>query len=109
VTVGIYTIELYLPMARSLKNKRQVVQKLKHRVRARFNAAVSETAEHAELWQRAGLAFVSVASRQEPLERLFESIHAEAVSQVPGEVIETGTDFIEVAAGDMSGWEDESP
>ena len=97
--VGLYTIELHLPMSRSLKNKRQVVQKLKHRVRARYNVAVSETGEHADLWQRAELAFVSVASRQEPLERLFEAIHREAVSQVPGEVIEIGTDFIDATDG----------
>lgn len=104
MTLGIYTLELHLPMARSLKDKRQVVRRLKDRLRARYNVAVAELNEHADLWQRAGLAVVSVASGRDPLDRLFESIHQEACRHVPGEVIETGRDFIEYADGGPRGW-----
>jgi len=108
VTVGLFTIELHLPEARSLKAKRQVVQKLKSRVKARFNVAVAELSEHADLWQRAGLMFVSVASRQEPLERLFESVLREAESQVPGHVIEIGRDYLDASGGGPDEWDGES-
>ncbi|MDX1390196.1 MAG: DUF503 domain-containing protein [Acidobacteriota bacterium] len=104
MTIGIYTFEIHLPDSRSLKQRRQVVRRLKDRLRSRHNVAVSELAEHADLWQRAAIVVVSVASRREALERLFESIHREAESQVPGQVIDTGREFIEGADGGPGGW-----
>jgi uncharacterized protein YlxP (DUF503 family) len=105
VTIGVYTFEIHLPAARSLKDKRQVLRRLKDRLRAHHNLAITELEEHADLWQRSGIAVVSVASRREPLEHLFEAVLREAESQVPGEVIETGTDFIESSDGGAAGWE----
>ena len=104
MTIGVYTFELHLPDARSLKAKRKVVLRLKDRLRARYNVAVSELGEHAELWQRASVAVVSVASTRDPLVRLFEAVHHEAESQVPGHVIDTGSEFIEGADGGPGGW-----
>jgi hypothetical protein len=99
VTVGVLTFELHLPGARSLKDKRQIVRSLKERLRARHNVAVSELEEHADLWQRATLAIVSVAGRRDPLERLFEAILAESESQVPGHVLSPSTEYLE---GDLA-------
>ena len=104
MTVGIYSFELHLPGARSLKDKRQVVRRLKDRLRARHNVAVAESSEHNELWQRASLTVVSVADRREPLERLFEAVHREAQSNVPGEIIENGIEYIDGADGGAAGW-----
>jgi uncharacterized protein YlxP (DUF503 family) len=98
VTIGVYTFELHLPGSRSLKDKRQVLRRLKDRLRSRYNVAVAEMADHADLWQRGRLAVVSVAHGRDPLVRLFEAIHRESARDVPGEIIETGSDFIE--AGD---------
>ena len=103
MTVGIYTIELHLPMARSLKNKRQVVKRLKDRLRARYNVAVAEMEEHADLWQRAAFAVVSIASSRDALVRLFESVHREAEAHVPGHVMEIGTEFLEGMDRDVRG------
>jgi uncharacterized protein YlxP (DUF503 family) len=104
VTIGVYTFELHLPTAQSLKAKRQVLRRLKDRLRSRYNVAVAELGEHAGLWQRAGLAVVSVAPRRDALERLFEAVHREAAADLPGELIETGTDFIESSDGGSAGW-----
>jgi len=60
--------------------------------------------EHAELWQRVGLAVVSVAHHRDALVRLFEAVYREAETGVPGQIIETGSDFIEAADGGPSGW-----
>jgi uncharacterized protein YlxP (DUF503 family) len=106
MTVGIYTFELHLPAARSLKSKRQVLRRLKDRLRAHHNLAVAETGEHQDLWQRAALMVVSVADRRESLERLFEAVHREAQSHVPGEVIETGAEYLDGADGGAAGWSD---
>ena len=104
MTIGVYTFELHLPGAQSLKNKRQVLRRLKDRLRARYNVAVAEIADHADRWQRASLAVVSVADGRDALERLFESVHREAEQQVPGHVIETGSEYIEAADGGSQGW-----
>jgi len=107
VTVGIFTFELHLRETRSLKSKRQVVKRLKDRLRARFNVAVSETNEHDGLWQRAALVVVSVADNRDTLNRLFEVIRGEAEMLVPGHLVATGTEFIEAADGGPSGWSED--
>jgi uncharacterized protein YlxP (DUF503 family) len=107
MTIGVYTFELHLPQARSLKDKRQVVRRLKDRLRARHNVAVAESDEHSDLWQRGSLVVVSVAQGRDALVRLFEAIHREAEQGVPGQVIETGSDFFDAADGGPGGWQED--
>lgn len=58
---GIVRIELHVPAARSLKDKRQVVRGLKERLRERTGASVAEV-DHQDLWQRAALGLAIVAA-----------------------------------------------
>lgn len=109
MTIGVLTFEIHLPGARSLKDKRQVVRSFKDRLRARHNVAVAELDEHAGLWQRTSLAVVSVASTRDVLERLFETVRRDAERQIPGQLIETGADFIEGSDGGAAGWEQNWP
>jgi len=104
MTVGVYTLEIHLPDSRSLKDKRQVVRRLKDRLRSRFNVSVAELEEHGGLWQRAGLMIAAVASRRDALERLFEAVHRESEQHVPGQVIDAGLEFLEGSDGGPSGW-----
>jgi hypothetical protein len=48
---------------------------------------------------------VAVASRKDHLEILFENVFRETAALVPGEVTETGTDFMEGCDGGSAGWE----
>ena len=41
--VGLLTLELHIPDAQSLKDKRQVLRSLKDKLRREFNVAVAET------------------------------------------------------------------
>ena len=107
MTIGVLTFDVHLPQARSLKDKRQVVRSVKERLRSRHNVAVSELEDDADLWQRASIAVVSVASARDPLERLFEAVIREVESQIPGHLVETGRDYLEGADGGPSGWEGE--
>lgn len=61
MVVGIVRLELHLPGAQSLKDKRQVVRSLKDRLRERVHASVAEV-EHQDLWQRAAIGIVVVAA-----------------------------------------------
>lgn len=65
--VLLLTIELSIPHARSLKDKRSAVRGLRDRLRARFNASVSEIASQ-DKWQHAVLGVALVGSDRRHLE-----------------------------------------
>jgi len=65
--ISLLTIELMIPWARSLKDKRSAVRGLKDRLRSRFNASVAEVA-HQDKWQRAVIAVCMVGSDRRQLE-----------------------------------------
>ena len=60
MTVALLSLELFLPMSQSLKDKRMVLRRLKDRLGA-LNVAVAEVA-HQDVWQRACMSVVTVAS-----------------------------------------------
>jgi len=73
VFVGIVRIELHIPAARSLKDKRQVVRSLKDRIREHTRAAVAEV-DHQDLWQRAALGVAVVAPDVTQARQLLQSV-----------------------------------
>ena len=80
MVIGVCSLEFHLPGCGSLKEKRAFLNRLKGRLRARFNVAVAEV-EHQDLWQRSGVAVASVSASQRPLEGLFERVVREAETQ----------------------------
>ena len=62
--VALGEVELHLPGARSLKDKRADVRSLVERLRHRFTVLVIES-DHQELHQRAGLALAALATEAE--------------------------------------------
>jgi uncharacterized protein YlxP (DUF503 family) len=55
------TIELSIPHAQSLKDRRQVVRSLKDKLRHGFNVGVAEL-DDASFWNRATLGIVAISS-----------------------------------------------
>lgn len=62
-------IELHIPGARSLKDRRQVVQSLVNRLKNRFSLSVMEM-DHQENWQRSALGFAAVCRSQLQAEQI---------------------------------------
>ena len=60
MTIGILTIEIFIPDALSLKEKRRALSSLKARLRRTFNISVAEIGHHGK-WQRATLAVANVS------------------------------------------------
>ncbi len=75
--IGLLTLEIHLPEARSLKDKRQVLRSLKDRLRGQFNVAVAEL-DHQELWQRALVGVVSLSGDAKHLEESLQAVFAES-------------------------------
>jgi uncharacterized protein YlxP (DUF503 family) len=65
--ISLLTIELMIPGARSLKEKRSAVRGLKDRLCSRFNASVAEVA-YQDKWQRATIAVCIIGSDKRHLE-----------------------------------------
>ena len=61
--VGLLQLDVHVPHAQSLKDKRSVVKRLKDQLRGRFNVAVAEV-EANETWQRATLGLSTVGDDQ---------------------------------------------
>jgi uncharacterized protein YlxP (DUF503 family) len=92
MVVALLTLELFLPMSQSLKDKRMVVRRLKDRLGA-MNVAVAEVA-HQDVWQRAGLAVVTVASADAVAEQTLSSALAEIERLEPGLVTRSQVEYM---------------
>ena len=86
MTIGLLTVELFLPSSGSLKDKRMVLRRLKDRLKA-ANVSVAEVA-HQELWQRAGLAVVAVSSDHSVVEGMLASA-LEAIERLEPDSVTT--------------------
>jgi uncharacterized protein YlxP (DUF503 family) len=92
MTVALLSVELYLPMSQSLKDKRMVLRRLKDRLRA-GNIAVAEVAHH-DLWQRAGLGVVTVASDDAGAEACLSAALREIERLEPGLVTQSRVEHL---------------
>ena len=92
--LGVLTLELRIEGSHSLKEKRQVVQSLKERLRHKFNVSVAEIA-HQDLWQRATVAAVTVSSDRENAEKLLRSVEDEAAGLVGSALVDATVEWIE--------------
>ena len=92
--IGVLTLELRIEGSHSLKEKRQVVQSLKERLRHKFNVSVAEIA-HQDLWQRATVAAVTVSSDRENAEKLLRSVEDEAAGLVGSALVDATVEWIE--------------
>lgn len=73
MVVGVLRVELFLPMAQSLKDKRSVLKSLRDQVRHRFNIAVAEV-DATEKWQRAVLGISAVGQDRAYVEGLLREV-----------------------------------
>ncbi len=92
MTVAVLSVELHMPLCRSLKDKRMVLRRLKDRLGAQ-NVAVAEV-EHLDLWQRAGLGIVTVASSDQMAERTLQAALETIERLEPDAVTSSHMEFI---------------
>ena len=81
-----------LPMSQGLKDKRMVLRRIKDRLGA-FNVAVAEVA-HQDVWQRAGLAIVTVGSDDVSAERVLQQALDEIERLEPGLVTRSQVELL---------------
>jgi hypothetical protein len=93
MSIGLLTLEIHIPDARSLKDKRQVLRSLKDRLRGRFNVAVAEL-EHQDLWQRSVVGVVSISSDDKHLEESMRAVAEESERMLGRDLIGQEIEYI---------------
>lgn len=90
--VGLLTVELHFPGARSLKDKRRVLASVRERVR-KLNVSVAEI-DHLDLHQRARLGIAAVASHRDHVDRMLDGVVTEIERRDPGLVLATDREWL---------------
>jgi len=92
LAVGLLTVELHIPGARSLKDKRRVIASVKDRLR-KLNVSIAET-DHHDLQQRAKLAIAAIATHRDAVDRSLNAVLTEVERKDPRLVIATDIEWL---------------
>jgi uncharacterized protein YlxP (DUF503 family) len=91
--IALLTLDVHIPEAHSLKDKRMVVRRLKDRLKSNFNVAVAEV-EHQELWQRSQISVVTVGSDDSSVRQTLEHALLDAERSTPECIIQGTIEII---------------
>jgi hypothetical protein len=97
MAIAALTVELSIPLSRSLKDRRQVVRSMKDRLRQGFNVSVAELDE-AVTWQSATLGIAAVSSSRDYLRGLMAEVERAATRYAienGAEITDAFWDFVE--------------
>ena len=92
MVIALLTLECHLPMAQSLKEKRMFGRSVKDRL-GKFIHAVAEVA-HQDLWQRAGIAVVTVAGSETLAQQELEAVSNAIEAAEPGLVTRSEVEIL---------------
>lgn len=93
VFVCIISIELSIPMAHSLKEKRKQIKSLKERLKNRFNASVAEVSALDD-WQRAVFGISMISNDKLYLEKQYRGIETMVLEGREVELISIDIEWI---------------
>ena len=93
MTVGLLTLELYAPEARTLKDRRSAVNSLKDRLRSTFNVSVSET-DHQELRNRVQLGVAAVTTGDKHCREVLDKVLSYCRRPGPLQVVDHDLELI---------------
>lgn len=91
--IGLLTLEIHIPDAHSLKDKRQVLRSLKDRLRGKFNVAVAEL-DHQDVWQRSLVGVVSLSNDERHLRESLDHVAAEAARLLGRDLVSSEIEMV---------------
>ncbi len=92
--VAVAVIELHIPAARSLKDKRRVVKALMDKIHHRYRVSIAETDFH-DLRQRSEFAIAAVHGSDAQIKRLMEDIHTLIERSPEAQLLSWEPEFLE--------------
>ena len=85
MVIGLLTVSISIPEARSLKDKRQVIRSVKDRIMHNMNVSVGEVGKQ-DTWRFADLAFVTVAAQRDIVNKRLSAVQ-QALETDPRHVV----------------------
>ena len=92
MVVALLSVEMHIPWARSLKDKRMVLRRIKDRLQ-KFNVAVAEL-ESQDLWQRASLGVVAISNTTIHVEQQLAAAADEIERLEPGLISRSEVEYL---------------
>ena len=71
--IGVLLLDLHVPSAHSLKDRRAVIKSLKDRLRNRFNIAIAEV-DATEKWQRSTLGVSTLGDHRDQVDAVLDHV-----------------------------------
>lgn len=85
MVIGLLEIEIYLPYAHSLKEKRKTLNKIKDKIQKKYNVALAEI-DFLDKWQRSRIGFVTLNNNKNLVVSIFNKILNDIDLAIEGEV-----------------------
>ena len=85
--IGLLTLEIYLPYSHSLKEKRKTINKLKDRLKKRYNIAFAEL-DYLNKWQRSRIGIATLNTQKRMIDKVFQKIILETEENIEGEILQ---------------------
>ena len=85
--IGLLTLEIYIPYSHSLKEKRKTLNKIKDRLKKKFNVAFAEL-EYQNKWQRTKIGLATLNTQKMMVEKIFQKIVREIEENIEGEILQ---------------------
>ncbi|MGD9487928.1 MAG: DUF503 domain-containing protein [Calditrichaceae bacterium] len=90
--VGVLTTEILIPGSASLKDKRVVLNRIRDRVRKKYNVSVAEI-DYNDKWQRSLIAFAIVSSDKSFTDQMMQKIFRDLDNEMEFEIIKYQFDY----------------
>ncbi len=90
--IGLLTLEIYLPYSHSLKEKRKTLNKIKDRLKKKFNVALAEL-DYQNKWQRSKIGLVTLNNQKNMIEKIFQRIMQEIEENIEGEILQSEINY----------------
>ena len=91
--IGVLLIQLYIPSAQSLKDKRMVLKSLKDKVRLKFNVSISEL-DRDDKWQAASLGISMIGNDKRYMDGCLQNILSYIERMNGAEITEQHMEFL---------------
>ena len=86
MVIGLLLLDLHLPYVRCLKDKRRELNRIRDRVRKKFNAAYAEL-DFQETWQRSRIGIVTLNNQRSMVEAQLQAVLRDVEQSFNGETV----------------------
>ncbi len=91
-SLGLCTLELYIPQSHSLKEKRQVLRSIKSKIKNKFNVVIAEV-DALDRWQYAVLGVTTLSNDQTMVNSILDQVFTQISACPDAEIIKHRLEF----------------